>query len=97
MEQSTSQNITFITPPHGLKTHGIPYFSALSSQLTQQFPSHSISLTVDAGDDAGLALAALEAGFKHVSVTLTGDTLHKLQAIAEHYNAKVFDKAEYMI
>lgn len=79
----------FISPPHGLKTHGIPYFSALLNQLTDQFLNHTIQFTIDAGDDAGLAMAALEAGFKQVATTLPAPALGKLQAMAAQYDAKV--------
>ncbi len=89
--------VTLHTPAHGLRTHGVEYFSALQRALALQFPDRSVTWVVDAGDDAGLALAAMDAGFTHLSVTLQGDARVRLVAVAQANGAKLFDKDTHIL
>lgn len=79
----------FSCPTDGLKTHGVPYFSGLVRKLTEQFPNHRFQFMVDAAEDVGLAMAAFEAGFTQVAVSLPENTYTKLSALAKNYGAKV--------
>ncbi len=94
LEAHSDAHITFSSPTYGLRTHGVGYFAALVRNLTKQFPTHTIDFVVDAGEDVGLAIAALEAGFKRIVISRAN---LKLEALAAAYDAKVFDKTNSII
>lgn len=78
-----------LTMPDAASIHGGAYFAALESQLRNEFPDVDFTMIVDAGDAAGRALQALDAGVRHIALTETpADSA--IQNIAATHNATLY-------
>ena len=60
-------------------------------QAARDVPDAEATWVLDCGDDPGTALAALNAGFPEVQVTLPRETTARLADIAEQHSARITD------
>lgn len=80
--QAPNHSISLKTPEGGLFTLGSRYWLAVGTKLIREFPNHRITIIVDAGEDAGIAMGAIADGHKAVRFTGDAQTFEKLAQMA---------------
>lgn len=84
--QNCTENTLLLRTPEGsLFTLGSRFWLAVGTKLIREYPNIDITIIVDAGDDAGIALGAIMDG--HLAVRFTGDeeAYAKLKDIADSH------------
>jgi hypothetical protein len=76
------------SPPGAAGTYGVLWFAELNRALLAEFPGLSYSLTLDCGNRADLAHAALVEGIKRIRFSGHPDAARALQDIARQLDAE---------
>ena len=77
------------SPPDAASIYGVLWFAELNRALLAEFPGASYSLTLDCGNRADLAHAALAEGIKRIRFSGHTDSAKALQDIAVQLKAEV--------
>jgi hypothetical protein len=76
------------SPSDAASIYGVLWFAELNRTLLAEFPGLSYSLTVDCGNRADLAHAALAEGIKRIRFSGHPDAARALQDIARQLDAE---------
>ena len=82
------------SPPDAASVYGVLWFAELNRMLIAEFPEVRLVLTLDCGDRADLAHAALVEGIKRIRFTGHPDALRALKDIAAQTGSTVEDIAQ---
>jgi len=77
------------SPPDAASIYGVLWFAELNRALLVEFPGTPFSLTVDCGNRADLAHAALTEGIKRIRFNGHPDAAKALRDIARQLDATV--------
>ena len=77
------------SPPDAASIYGVLWFAELNRALLAEFPGLSFSLTLDCGNRADLAHAALVEGIKRIRFRGHPDAAKALSDIAQQLDATV--------
>jgi hypothetical protein len=77
------------SPPGAAAMHGVLWFVSLQQAAVEQFPDQQPLITLDCGDRADLAHAALREGLRSICFRGSPAMLAKLQAIADTLGAVI--------
>lgn len=77
----------FCTPPNALNYLGAGYLVAMIAEAKKDCAD--FILWCDAGDNAAVAMAAIQCGLKHIIIQTSESSLHKLQQMANQVGAVV--------
>ena len=77
------------SPPDAAGIYGVLWFAELNRALLAEFPGAPFSLTVDCGNRADLAHAALVEGIKRIRFSGHPDAAKALRDIAQQLDAMV--------
>ncbi len=77
------------SPPDAATIYGVLWFAELNRALLQEFPGQPFTLTLDCGDRADLAHAALVEGIKHIRFSGHPEAVKALCDIAQQVGAKL--------
>ena len=77
------------SPPDAASIYGVLWFAELNRALLAEFPGLSFSLTLDCGNRADLAHAALVEGIKRIRFSGHPDAAKALSDIAQQLDATV--------
>jgi hypothetical protein len=77
------------SPPDAASIYGVLWFAELNRALLAEFPGLPFSLTLDCGNRADLAHAALVEGIKRIRFSGHPDAARALQNIAQQLDATV--------
>lgn len=83
--QKNATTVTLQTAPGAAAYAGVGYLMA----VIEQAGANKCEAVIDCGDDAGIAMAALRAGWKRLLFTGRRDVCVKLAQIAEQQGASV--------
>jgi hypothetical protein len=75
------------SPPDAAAIYGVLWFAELNRALLAEFPGVTYSLTLDCGERADLAHAALVEGIKRIRFSGNPDAMKALQDIAAQLGA----------
>jgi hypothetical protein len=78
------------SPPDAAGIYGVLWFARLNRALLAEFPGLSYSLTLDCGNRADLAHAALVEGIKRIRFSGHPDAANALRDIARQLDAECF-------
>lgn len=70
-------------------SHGPLYMKSLIEHARRAYPDKKLTLWVDCGNQAGVAMAALRTGLMHLIVDVSEGVWAKLQDIAEQSGAQL--------
>ncbi|TAN64386.1 MAG: hypothetical protein EPN20_08430 [Magnetospirillum sp.] len=90
--RDVGEAVTLESPPAAAGYHGIGWWRALVTALTEEFPDREIKAVLDCGSAPGHALAALRAGVKSVRIDAPAETLAALTEIAAALGAAIQQK-----
>ncbi len=76
------------SPPDAASIYGVLWFAELNRALIAEFPALPFSLTLDCGNRADLAHAALVEGIKRIRFSGHPDAARALQDIARQLDAE---------
>jgi hypothetical protein len=76
------------SPPDAASIYGVLWFAELNRALLAEFPGLPFSLTLDCGNRADLAHAALVEGIKRIRFSGHPDAARALQDIARQLDAE---------
>ena len=76
------------SPPGAASIYGVLWFAELNRALLAEFPALPFSLTVDCGNCADLAHAALVEGIKRIRFAGHPDAARALQDVARQLDAE---------
>ena len=76
------------SPPDAASIYGVLWYAELNRTLLAEFPSLSYSLTLDCGNRADLAHAALVEGIKRIRFSGHPDAARALRDIARQLDAE---------
>jgi 2'-5' RNA ligase len=76
-------------PPDAAAIYGVLWFAELNRALLQEFPGQPFTLTLDCGDRADLAHAALVEGIKRIRFSGHPDAARALDDIAKQLGAEI--------
>jgi hypothetical protein len=76
-------------PPDAAAIYGVLWFAELNRALLQEFPGAPFTLTLDCGDRADLAHAALVEGIKRIRFSGHPDAAKALRDIAQQVGAEL--------
>jgi len=79
------------SPPDAAGIYGVLWFAELNRALLAEFPGFPFSLTVDCGNRADLAHAALVEGIKRIRFNGHPDAAKALRDIARQLDATVLE------
>jgi hypothetical protein len=79
------------SPPDGAAIYGVLWFAELNRALLAEFPGRSFSLTLDCGNRADLAHAALVEGIKRIRFRGHPDAMRSLHDIAQQLGAALVE------
>ena len=82
LQAAAGSDILLKTQEGSLFTLGSRYWLAVGTKLIREYPNHTITIIVDAGEDSGIAMGAIADGHKAVRFTGDEETFAKLQQIA---------------
>lgn len=77
------------SPPDAASVYGVLWFSELNHMLAAEFPADAFTLTLDCGDRADLAHAALVEGIRRIRFRGHGAACKALHDVAAQRNAVV--------
>ncbi|HJR22575.1 MAG TPA: hypothetical protein VJ822_13185 [Dongiaceae bacterium] len=77
------------SPPDAATIYGVLWFAELNRALIAEFPGASFSLTVDCGNRADLAHAALTEGIKRIRFSGHPEAANALRDVAIQLDAEV--------
>jgi len=80
------------SPPDAASIYGVLWFAELNRALIAEFPVLPFSLTVDCGNRADLAHAALVEGIKRIRFSGHPEAVKALSDIAEQLDATVLQE-----
>ena len=80
------------SPPDAASIYGVLWFAELNRALLAEFPGLSYSLTLDCGNRADLAHAALVEGIKRIRFSGHPEAAKALSDIAEQLDATVLQE-----
>ncbi len=80
------------SPPDAAGIYGVLWFAELNRALLAEFPGFPFSLTVDCGNRADLAHAALTEGIKRIRFSGHPDAAKALRDIARQLDATVLER-----
>ena len=80
------------SPPDAAGIYGVLWFAELNRALLAEFPGFPFSLTVDCGNRADLAHAALVEGIKRIRFSGHPEAVKALSDIAEQLDATVLQE-----
>ncbi len=76
------------SPPDAASIYGVLWFAELNRALLDEFPGLPFSLTLDCGNRADLAHAALTEGIKRIRFAGHPDAARALQDVARQLDAE---------
>lgn len=77
------------SPPDAASIYGVLWFAELNRALLAEFPGVAYSLTLDCGERADLAHAALVEGIKRIRFRGHPDAMEALRDIAEQIGGEL--------
>ncbi len=77
------------SPPDAAITYGVLWFAEMNRLLAAEFPAAAFTLSLDCGDRADLAHAALVEGLKRVRFSGHEDARRALRDVAQQLGAEV--------
>jgi hypothetical protein len=80
------------SPPEAASIYGVLWFAELNRALLAEFPGLSFSLTLDCGNRADLAHAALVEGIKRIRFSGHPEAAKALSDVAEQLGATVLQE-----
>jgi hypothetical protein len=86
--QSSGDAAELESPPDAASIYGVLWFAELNRALLAEFPGIPFSLTLDCGDRADLAHAALVEGIKRIRFSGHPEARHALEDIAAQLDAE---------
>ena len=85
----SSQQLTLRTAEGGLFTLGSRFWKAVGTKLVREYPNHDITVIVDAGEDAGIAMGAIADGHRAIRFTGEQETFEKLEQVGKEHGCMV--------
>ena len=82
------------SPPDAASVYGVLWFAELHRALRAEFPGGAFTLTLDCGDRADLAHAALGEGIRRIRFNGHADALRALRDIAAQTGSMIEDVAQ---
>ena len=86
--RSSGVAVELESPPDAASIYGVLWFAELNRLLLAEFPGTPFSLTVDCGNRADLAHAALVEGIKRIRFSGHPEAAKALRDIARQLNAE---------
>jgi hypothetical protein len=77
------------SPPGAALTYGVLWFAEMNRMLVAEFSDGGFTLTLDCGDRADLAHAALVEGIKRIRFSGQGNARHALRDVAAQLGAEL--------
>lgn len=87
--QGKASSVQLWSPPDAAGIHGVLWFVSLQQLALEQFPDLRPLITLDCGDRADLAHAALREGLKSICFRGSPMMLEKLRGIADPLGAVI--------
>ena len=81
------------SPPDAASIYGVLWFAELNRALLAEFPGTSFTLTLDCGDRADLAHAALVEGIKRIRFSGHPDAAKALADVARQVGAELAESS----
>lgn len=87
--RETRQAVTLLTAPDAAARLGVDVLKSMIDQAAAAVPGADFAAVIDCGDQPGLALAALRAGWRRLVFAGTAETVAKIADLARQQGAEV--------
>jgi hypothetical protein len=83
------------SPPNAATYMGIGQFRQICNLASKKHPEAECKYIIDCGNSYAMSMAAMQKGFKHISVNADASIVKKLSDIAKNYNANIISSDFY--